>query len=74
MPTHPELSVEETMNMVKWILDNGDSEGVMYYLGTEGAVRLMKPQVEGKSITLAASYLDRDNSEGMDTVRVTIKD
>ena len=74
MPTHRELTIEETMKMVRWILDNGDTEDVKYYMGIEGAVRLTKPQVESKSITLVASYLDKDNSEGMDSVRVMIKD
>lgn len=73
MPTHPELSIEETMKMVKWILNNGDTEDETYYLGTEGVVRLTKPHGQSTSITLVASYIDRNNSEGLDSVKVMIK-
>ncbi|WP_423149680.1 c-type cytochrome [Rubrolithibacter danxiaensis] len=60
MPTHPELSTEETQNMVQWILENAAESNVSYYSGTEGFFRLKLPVNSSQkgAFVLTASYLD----------------
>jgi cytochrome c len=67
MPTHPELSQEETAKMVKWILQFNSQKNVQYFLGKEGSVRIEKPLV------LTASYLDHNKSLGTDQVMINVK-
>jgi cytochrome c len=75
MPSHPELSPEETRKMVEWILDF-KKHNTDYYIGTEGAIRLSKPAgATGKSgIQLTASYLDHDNKSGESRIIIPAKD
>ncbi len=60
MPTHPELSAEETKSTVQWILGHAADADVNYYIGTEGSFRI-KPPVAAKrdeAYLLTASYVD----------------
>ncbi len=67
MPTHPELTTEETEKMVKWILAFNSKKNVQYYLGKEGSIRLQK------SIVLSASYLDHHKAMGEDKMTIEVK-
>jgi hypothetical protein len=60
MPTHKELSEEETHKIVRWILKNGARNDVSYYIGTEGSFRLAAPDTLCKKggIVLTATYTD----------------
>jgi len=60
MPTHPELSPEETVNAVKWILKQAADPNVTYYTGTEGVFRTKQATGAYKKGTyvLTASYTD----------------
>ncbi len=60
MPTHPELTKEETKNAVQWILKHATDPNVNYYIGTEGSFRI-KPsvtQAQKGACVLTASYVD----------------
>jgi len=77
MPTHPELTKEETQNIVDWIIKNGAEQNVTYYRGTEGSLKI-KPPVgpDGNGfLILTASYIDhgaKDNAKqklrGLDVI------
>lgn len=67
MPTHHELSVEETGKMVKWILKFNERKNVQYYLGNEGSFRVEKP------VVLTASYLDHHKAIGEDRLLIKVK-
>ena len=60
MPTHPELSVPQTKEVVKWILANAGKPDMNYFMGTEGSFRLQPPaSVKNKGfLMLTASYTD----------------
>jgi len=75
MPTHPELTPEETGKMVKWILNFPSQKNVSYYLGTEGAIQLQRPPGFGDSawMLLTAAYLDRGKSPGEDKKLLIVK-
>jgi cytochrome c len=68
MPTHPELSADETQRMVQWILDFGKDDAVSYAIGTEGMLRMKKPSaVATKAFVLVtASYRDKNGAVGED--------
>jgi len=59
MPTHAELTKEQTQNMVKWIFQTTSNPAVNYYIGTEGNFRLKQ---KGPYI-LTASYIDHGLKE-----------
>lgn len=67
MPTHYELSEEETGKMVKWILKFNKKKNVQYYLGSEGSYRVEKP------VVLTASYLDHHKAIGEDRILINVK-
>jgi len=67
MPTHHELSEEETRKMVKWILKFNKKKNVQYYLGTEGSFRVETP------VVLTASYLDHQKAIGEDRMLINVK-
>ena len=59
MPTHPELTTEETRNTVKWLLKNSTDPDVNYYTGTAGSFRTRVPVTNKKGIyIITASYTD----------------
>lgn len=65
MPTHHELTIEETQKMVDWILKNGAEQNVSYYRGTEGSFRIKSPvaaQPQG-FLVLVASYTDHGTKD-----------
>jgi cytochrome c len=60
MPTHPELTKEETKNAVQWILKHATDPNVNYYIGTEGSFHIkpsITPAQKGVYV-LTASYTD----------------
>lgn len=60
MPTHPELSSEETKSAVQWIFKHAGDPNVNYYIGTEGNFRIKQPIASKPNTTyvLTASYVD----------------
>lgn len=69
MPTHHELTTDQTKAMVQWILDRRRDEQAKYYLGTEGSFRL-PPSTEERYVRITASYLDKAGSLGKHSVYV----
>jgi cytochrome c len=65
MPTHPELSADETDKIVQWILHHGAEDNVNYYTGTEGVIKLKAPAVPGPKggFKLSAHYTDHGAKE-----------
>jgi cytochrome c len=65
MPTHQELTIEETQKMVDWIFKNGAEQNVSYYRGTEGSFRIKPPvAAERKGVlVLIASYTDHGTKD-----------
>ena len=66
MPTHRELTKEETQNMVEWILKNTTTPNINYYIGTDGSFRLKQPvgSTQKAAYILIASYTDHGLKEG----------
>ncbi len=60
MPTHPELTKEETKNAVQWILKHAADKDVSYYIGTGGTFRINPPATPNQKgiYILTASYAD----------------
>jgi cytochrome c len=60
MPTHPELTNEETKIAVQWILKHAADADVNYYIGTEGTFQIKPPVTPGQKgvCILTASYTD----------------
>lgn len=73
MPTHHELSEAETRSMVEWILSFSKDKDVSYYIGTEGTLRIKKPDHKTTALQLTATYLDHDKEIGEEKVRIKIK-
>jgi cytochrome c len=65
MPTHPELSREETTAMINWILKNAKDQTVTYYRGTEGSFKMKPAETKDKKgvMILAASYIDHGGKD-----------
>lgn len=61
MPPHPDLEVRDVQEMVTWILRNNSDPNLIYFVGTEGALRI-KGEPIGASAAgvylLTASYMD----------------
>lgn len=60
MPTHTELTNEETKKIIEWIFRNATNSNTSYYIGTEGSFRI-KPTVALRrkaTYMLTASYTD----------------
>ncbi|MGN6617557.1 MAG: c-type cytochrome [Ilyomonas sp.] len=81
MPSHPELSQEQTQKMVEWILKNTSDPNVNYYTGTEGSFWLKAPGKQQGAFLLTATYTDhgskeepKQNLSGQDAVVVTSKE
>jgi len=66
MPTHPELTNEETQQVVQWILKNAADPNRNYYTGTEGSFRLKPPVASAQkgAFILTASYTDHGGKDG----------
>lgn len=67
MPTHPELTTEETKAAVQWMLKNGADPNVSYYIGLTGSFRIKAPVVPNKkgAYILTASYTDHGLKNAM---------
>jgi len=69
MPAHPELTMEQTQQIVSWIFQNTQDTKLSYYSGAQGTIRLTIPagaSPDGVFI-LRASYTD--HGAGNDTPR-----
>lgn len=66
MPTHSELTKEETQNMVQWIMKKSNNPNINYYIGTEGSFRIKQPagSMQKAAYILTASYTDHGLKEG----------
>jgi cytochrome c len=75
MPTHPELSNAQTVEMVGWILKNAAKPNMQYYTGTQGVLRLTPPEPSALNgyWVLTASYIDH-GLKNDSTVRLEGKD
>lgn len=82
MPTHPEITKEETGEMVQWILKNATEQNVNYYRGTEGYFTIKPPVgTESKGVfVVTASYTDhglkdkpKQNQRGQDVIIIQSK-
>ena len=60
MPSHPELSNQEILEMLQWIMENAGRSNIEYFTGTEGSIKLTPPvnHQKNNSILLTASYTD----------------
>jgi cytochrome c len=60
MPTHPELTAEETKVTVQWILKHAADADVNYYIGIAGVFRIKAPVAANQKgvYVLTASYVD----------------
>jgi cytochrome c len=76
MPTHPELSMSETEEMVRWILEYAKDSTVTYFTGTTGVVRLPKPlsATDRGFLFMTASYRDHNLAVGEDSLLLPISD
>lgn len=81
MPTHPELSVEETEDIVHWILENAAKPNTSYFIGTEGSFQLKPPASSPQTgiFVLKATYTDHGAadappSKGQDLIMIRGKE
>ncbi len=61
MPPHPDLKVEDVKQMVTWILKNNSDRDFLYFVGTQGTLRIKEKPANVSSTGvyfLSASYLD----------------
>jgi cytochrome c len=60
MPSHTELTTQQTREIVDWILKNGKDENLNYYIGTEGSVRVKATEVGNQKggVVFSATYSD----------------
>jgi cytochrome c len=60
MPTHLELSNDQTKKIIEWILKNSTAPNTNYYIGTEGSFRINPVSGLKRKATymLTASYID----------------
>ena len=65
MPTHTELTKQETQKMVQWIMQNAADPNNSYYTGTEGAFRIQSVRGLHKKVAymLIASYTDHGTKD-----------
>jgi cytochrome c len=84
MPSHPELTTDETATCVTWILKDGADPQTSYYTGTEGSFRVAIPAdspTKGKgTLLLIARYTDHGAKDdpgarlqGRDAIRIQIQ-
>jgi hypothetical protein len=61
MPPHPDLDVQDVKEMVTWILNNNSDPDLIYFVGTEGALRTKEKPANASPAgvyILTASYMD----------------
>lgn len=78
MPPHPDLSVEQVMEMIAWILKNNSDPSKNYLVGIEGTIQTKKQPLSASGrgiLALKASYTDhgtKDHSQNPKQVEKTI--
>ena len=75
MPSHPELTPDEIRDMVQWITKFGHEKNVEFYTGTEGSIKIAKPENMSPkaSLLITASYADKGKAIGEKSVLVPVK-
>ena len=77
MPTHSEITKEETQEVVQWILKNAADPNVNYYRGTDGYFTIKPPMGKERkgAFVVTASYTDhglkdksKQNQRGQDVI------
>jgi cytochrome c len=64
MPTHTELTKQETQKMVQWIMQNAADPNNSYYTGTEGTFRIQSTSaLHHTAYMLTASYTDHGTKD-----------
>ncbi len=60
MPTHEDLTTQETQEIVNWILKNGKDSHLNYYIGVEGTIKIKSPDGDSQkgAFILSATYSD----------------
>lgn len=72
MPSHPDMTPEQTAQIVSWILLNATNADMEYFAGLEGSFRTGKSSqsVDGKGVyVLTATYLDHGLPDFPSSVR-----
>lgn len=78
MPPHPDLKKNDVIEIVQWILKNGDDPDLNYFVGLQGAFRTKEKPVSpssGGAYVLTAVYNDRgpEVRHGRSTVVLTVR-
>ena len=78
MPPHPDLKKTDVIEIVRWILKNGDDPNVNYFVGLQGAFRTTEKPTEpssGGAYVLTASYTDHgpEVRQGRHTVVLAVR-
>jgi cytochrome c len=77
MPSHPQLTAEQAVACVTWILKTAADPDTNYYTGTEGMFRVaVPPDSKAKDkgmLVLIANYTDSRGMQGRDTLRIRIQ-
>ena len=75
MPAHPNLSLNQAMQMADYMLDEGKNTNRWIYPGLEGVVRVIeKPKNASKGIyVLTASYTSNSKLRGQHSIVIKIK-
>jgi len=64
MPSHPELTKQQTEQMVKWLTQNATDLNNTYYMGIEGSFRIQSSSPLHQAVyMLTASYTDHGTNE-----------
>jgi cytochrome c len=58
MPSHAELTHQQSQEIVNWILKNGEDSNLNYYTGTEGTFRTPGAPNQKGAFVLSATYSD----------------
>ena len=78
MPPHPDLTKEEVLKIVRWILQNGDDPDLNYFAGLQGAFRTKERPADAEhsgAYMLTATYADHgpDLKQGRSIIVVGIR-
>ncbi len=78
MPSHPELTGQETQNIVRWIFKNTGDSSLNYLAGLDGSFRI--PNGQKGVFVLTASYLDLgiknepgQNLQGENSIEINVR-
>ena len=78
MPPHPDLKKDHVVEIVQWILKNGDDPNLNYFVGLQGTFRTKEKPSEpstGGLYVLTASYTDHgpDVRQGRNTIVLSVR-